>query len=525
MPEGTHPGSARKGHKSTPQDVALEILAYNRTPKARAEAICDDLTRSGALDPWTASRTAAERLSDCGSFPRGKVTLTWKDGSTLALGSHQCRHRLCPRCARRRGYQLADEMSRTVKLIDAWGWKADRIRFATLTVPNVRNVVDGLDQLAEAWHRTLATKTWGRLIAGGFRAFEVKPGRDGKWNAHLHAILFLWTPGVPYALLRNAWNTAAGGEYNQQFDQLRGKARPKDGESKAQAACRYLVKYLVKSDEVKQARTAPGGLPHLLAALEHRRMFSAFGLAAAARRKERLERPNWTRSYNRHLEGYHHAGERPESAALELVTGHREHIEIPLPPLPPQFREAPDSLEPNPDGAWTVRRIQTRNPLELHPWRKLPSAIRHTAAEHRSALDAWLNNPKSHGPRPMRWRSWLKNAPAEWTTAATTLMGYRYAGQTTGASLWSNMEAPQDRFPRDPRHPESLQNLIGYAVATARRTARELLANARTTEERATILGNLPSDLARHFTEKVDYGRNSPHTPPEARTEPREWVN
>ena len=507
--------------------MALEILSYSHTPKAHREALDADLTRFGALDPIRTGQRAAERLGDCGSFPRGKVTLTWKDGSTLALGSHQCRHRICPRCAKRRGYQLADEMSRVLSLTEAWGWSADRIRFATLTVPNVQNVADGLDQLAEAWHRTLATKTWGRLIAGGFRAFEVKPGRDGKWNAHLHAILFLWTPGVPYELLREAWNKAAGGNYNQQFDELRNKSKPRPGESKAAAAARYLVKYLVKSDEIKTARQAPGGLPHMLAALEGRRMFSAFGLGAAARRLERHERPNWTRIYNRHLEGYHHAGERPESAMLELLTGHRESIEIPLPPLPAAFREAPDTLEPSPTGAWTVRKVHVRNPLELHPWRKLPSAIRKNAAQHKSALDQWINNPHSRGPRPFRWRGWMDNAPAEWTAAAAALMGTRIEAPNIGSALWENMENPPDRFPRDPRHPESLQNLMSYAVANARRTARELLSNARTPEERAKVLRNLPGDLARHMTENSYHASRTDQNPPQAPPTPGsdQWIN
>lgn len=528
LPEGTRPSSTGKGEKSTPREVALEILGYMSGAKARLEFADPALIYPGSLDretgelrdprrtldPETAARTAVERLEACGTFPRGKITLTWSDRTTLELGAHQCRHRLCPRCAKRRGYQLADEMGRTLKLVESWGWTADRVRFATLTVPNVESVAEGLDQLAEAWHRTLATKTWGRLIAGGFRAFEVKPGRDGKWNAHLHAILFLWTPGVPYALLREAWNRAAGGNFNQQFDQLRGKARPRKGESKAAAAARYLVKYLVKHEDLKNARNAPGGVPHLLASLEGRRMFSAFGLGAAARRLERHERPNWTRSYNRHLEGYHHQGERPDAATLELVTGRRERIEIPLPPLPAQFREAPDALEPNETGAWTVREKKVRNPLEVHPWRKLPTAIRHTKEEHESALDRWIANPRSRGPRPFRWRLWWKDAPGRWTEAARALMGERIEAPNIGAMLWANMENPNDRFPRDPRHPESLQALMGYAVANARRTARELLANARTPEDRAKVLARLPADLSAHLMEPCHHERHEANPAP-----------
>ena len=155
------------------------------------------------LDLVRLSEDGAARLGDCGTFPRGKVTLAWRNGATLDLGAHQCNHRLCPRCARRRSHSLAGDMAGALTMIEKWGWTNDRTRFATLTIENVASADEGITRIMDAWHRTLATKTWGRLIAGGFRAVEIKPGKNDLWNVHLHAILYLWTPAVPYALIRS----------------------------------------------------------------------------------------------------------------------------------------------------------------------------------------------------------------------------------------------------------------------------------------------------------------------------------
>lgn len=452
------------------------------------------------LDLVNLSTTAAARLGDCGTFPRGKVTMTWKDGTSLSLGAHQCNHRLCPRCARRRGFRLAGDMAGALKMIEAWGWTHERTRFATLTIENTESADEGINRIMEAWHRTLATKTWGRLIAGGFRAVEIKPGRDGKWNVHLHAILYLWTPAVPYKLIRDAWDKAADGHYNQRFDALRNKARAMPGESKASAAARYLVKYLVKHEEIAGTRRMPGGLPHMLGAIEGRRLFGAWGLGAAAMRIERTERPNWTAQYDRHLSGYSHEGQPPERAELETPWGTRERIEIPLPSLPAAFSrdEIPDQLEPK-GTAWTVRRVHVGNPLKAHPWHKIPQAMK-TAKGMQTALESWLENPSSRGPKPFRWRGWYADARKEWTPAAGALMGEQRQTTHLGATLWTRIQAPEERFP-DPSNPEHFARQMISARYQALRTARRGLHNACTDGERVAYLARMPEDIRIHLEE------------------------
>lgn len=453
------------------------------------------------LDLVHLSTSAAARLGDCGSFPRGKITLAWKSGAKLDLGAHQCNHRLCPRCARRRSHGLATDMAGALTMIERWGWTNDRTRFATLTIENTESADEGITRIMDAWHRTLATKTWRRLIAGGFRAVEVKPGKNGLWNVHLHAILYLWTPAVPYALIREAWNRAAGGTYNQRFDSLRNKARGSAKESKASAAARYLVKYLVKHEELAGTRRMPGGLPHLLGALEGRRLFGAWGLGAAALRIERTERPRWTSQYDRHLTGYTSEGQHPESATLETAWGTRERIEIPAPSLPAAFSrdEVPDNAEPK-GTRWTVRRIAAANPLEVHPWQKLPAAAARTAAGMRSALEQWLNNPRSRGPRPFRWRPWYADAPKTWTDEAATLLGQHTTTPHLGALLWTRVQAPPQSYPAID-HPEHIAHQMISAHAAALRTARRGLHNACTPAERIAYLARMPAIVRYHLEE------------------------
>ena len=492
--------------KSTPQEIAREILA--QIPRS---AVIERIRKGGTsyhMDTRELSQHIAQRMGDCGSFPRGRVTLKWQDGSTQDLGAHQCNQRLCPRCGRRRGIRLASDMAGALNLIESWKWTADRTRFVTLTIENTESADAGINRVMEAWHRTLATKTWGRMIAGGFRAVEVKPGKDGRWNVHLHAILYLWTPAVPYQLLREAWDKAARGRYNQRFDTLKNKAKAHPGESKAAAAARYLVKYLVKHEELRGTRRMPGGLPHMLGALEGRRLFGAWGLGAAALRIERHERPRWTATVDRHLAGYRNAtGLFPEAA--ELVTPWETYtVEIPAPPLPQAFRQEdmPDQAEPK-AGRWTVRRIHARSPLDTHPWQKLPQAHSRTAAGMKSALEAWLENPRSRGPQPFRWRTWHAGAPKEWTGEAQTLMGERKQTRHLGAMLWDRVQAPPERFPQ-PDHPEHITHQLNQAHRSACYEARTGLSHACTPAQRVAYLQRLPERI--RLTLEEPYATQTP---------------
>lgn len=477
--------------------MAREILAQAPERGTELERERKDGSRY-SLDLSALARNAAARMGDCGTFPRGRVSLHWKDGSQLDLGSHQCNHRLCPRCGKRRGFRLSADMTGALKMIEAWGWRADRTRFATLTIENTESADEGVSRIMEAWHRTLATKTWGRLIAGGFRAVEIKPGKNGRWNVHLHAILYLWTPAIPYKLIREAWNRAAGGNYNQRFDALRNKARAMPGESKASAAARYLVKYLVKHEEIAGTRRMPGGLPHMLGAIEGRRLFGAWGLGAAALRIERAERPNWTAQYDRHISGYSHNGTTPERAELHTPWGTREPITIPLPSLPSAFdrEEIPDQIEPK-GGKWTVRNVRVSNPLGIHPWQRIPTAMR-SARGMESALEAWIQNPRSRGPKPFRWRSWYAEAAKEWTGEAGVLLGERTIAPNLGAALWSRVQAPGDRFP-DPGHPEHFARQMIASHAQALREGRRGLHGCCTDGERIAYLARMPEQIRIHL--------------------------
>jgi len=491
-----------KPKRSTPQEVAKEI--QDQLP-AESVYLQAKTGKVGTLDLRELALASIIRLGDCGRFPRGKVTLAWKDGSTLDLGAHQCNHRLCPRCGRRRGYRLAADMAGALRLIEGWGWTPDRTRFATLTIENVEDADDGISRIMLAWHRTLATKTWGRLICGGFRAVEIKPGKDGKWNVHLHAILYLWTPDVPYKLIRDAWDKAAEGHFNQRFDALRNKARPHPGESKAAAAARYLVKYLVKHEELKGSRRMPGGIAHLLGAIEGRRLFGAWGVGAAALRIERHERPRWTAAWDRHLTGYHHEGLPPETATLETPWGTREAIEIPIPPLPSAFRreDVPEQAEPK-GGPWTVRRVYAANPLTVHPWEDIPRPKGRTAISMKTAFEDWIENPASRGPVPFRWRPWYAAARKEWTDDATVILGERGTTQGLGAALWSRVEAPDERYP-DPSHPEHIAHQLLAAHAQAIRSARRGLVSACTPLARGAYLARLPDSIRKHLEETCQY--------------------
>lgn len=450
-----------------------------------------------------AAQASINRLERCGEFMGAALALEYPDGTAKLVGRHRCTHRLCPACGRRRGGKLAAEMAGALAHLKGWGFGPNRLRFATFTIPNVPNVAQGLEWIAQTWHRCQASKTWGRLIAGGFRCWEVKPGKDGLWNVHLHAILVLWAPRVPYESIREVWDRAAGQKCNIRFDQL-AKVRGRGGRSKAEAVAAYISKYLVKVEDAKACTEAPGGLAHLAAALEGRRLFGAWGCGAVARRWKRQERPEWLARVHRHLEGYRNAaGELPVAAsAMDAATGEVWSLsEVPRPPLPACVdpERLPDELElPKELPAWEWH---NPGPLKAYAW---PRGIRTAEELHKAVREKKV-------PNLFRWSRWWKatgvpkgmcgpdrNAhylnPRRPTSALSVLAG----------SLRATVSLPVDM--RDEGHPVGA--VLG-AVQDATKTVKNLLSRLITGlgwgEARAWA-NRLPADL-RAYVEALDpYG-------------------
>ena len=280
------------------------------------------------------------------------LKLTFTDGECKLIGRLTCKHKLCASCQKRRGGRLAHEMGNVLDFLkEAWGFGPGRIRFATFTIPNVDRIDEGFDWIAEAWHKALSGKAWGKMIAGGFRCFEVKPGKDEKWNVHLHAILCLWNPEVSYKKMHEIWDRSTGVEKaNLRFDQLR-KVKGRNGRSKAQAVAAYIAKYLVKFEDLAGCAKAPGGLAHLADALQGRRMWSAWGIAATARKWWKLAKPEWMNRAREWINGYRSetgaALERSE--VVDTLTG--EALPVEARPWTGLFGgEPPDMLQLPPDA-------------------------------------------------------------------------------------------------------------------------------------------------------------------------------
>jgi len=186
---------------------------------------------------------------------------------------------------------------------------------------------------------------------------------------------------------------------------------------------------------------------------------------------------------------------------LILPWGKREQVSIPIPSIPAAFRreDVPDQVEPK-GRTWTVRKIEVENPMDLHPWRLLPSATAATAQGMETLLEAWLSNPKARGPKPFRWKAWLDDAPREWTQDASVIMGQRIITPHLGAALWDRVQAPGERFPQITDDEHIVHQMIS-ARSEGIRTARRGLSRACTDQERAAYLARLP-DFIRYTLEE-----------------------
>ena len=137
--------------------------------------------------------------------------------------------------------------------------------------------------------------------------------------------------------------------------------------------------------------------------------------------------------------------------------------------------------------------------MAVHPWQNIPCAKK-SAREMKSALEHWLENPYSRGPRPFRWRAWYAAARKEWTGDATALMGQQILTPHLGAVLWSRIQAPPERFPQ-PDHPEYFARQMIASRAEALRAGRRGLHNACTPNARAAYLARMPDNIRVHLEE------------------------
>ncbi|HEX9082941.1 MAG TPA: protein rep [Holophagaceae bacterium] len=280
----------------------------------------------------------AARLEGCGE-PWGRVVrLFWRDRKGREVmrtrGLHSCKHRWCPRCGKPRQTRLAGQMERIVELAREWGFDEGHLRFITLTVPNGASVPELWELAHHAWAKLQRTRWWPAHVFGWFRGSEVITGQDGRWNLHLHIVVFLWSRQISYQNVWKAWEEACGDRYQVDVEDLR-QIRRKAKVRGTTRAVHYITKYIAKREELSKLKEGPGGLAHLFSATRGRRNFAVGGGCSVLRRMLDVLMPTWALQAERIMLDADLRDGRPPFRAEEVdpETGEAYETTIPKPYL------------------------------------------------------------------------------------------------------------------------------------------------------------------------------------------------
>lgn len=125
-------------------------------------------------------------------------------------GFLRCKSKFCIPCS---SVKTKIWLSKLVPILAEQLDKGNHVSLLSLTMVNhdIGQLALMIDRLNDAWRIMINgrgnRKKWAELILGGVRSLEVKLGEDGKWHAHLHALL-IHPKGRFYEWLKAEWEKA-----------------------------------------------------------------------------------------------------------------------------------------------------------------------------------------------------------------------------------------------------------------------------------------------------------------------------
>jgi len=142
-----------------------------------------------------------------------------------------CGNRFCNICSGPRKRRLISKLQSIIKSVKpSFGYK---VRFLTLTIPNVEVASDGYRILVNSFRKLRNRQWWRNRVVGGAYVIEVT-GQPGRWHVHLHAMLECRY--LPSGMLSKLWASVSPGKivHIQNVS--------------PSAATAYLCKYMAKSE-------------------------------------------------------------------------------------------------------------------------------------------------------------------------------------------------------------------------------------------------------------------------------------
>lgn len=238
------------GNDSLPSLVKLSGTSRHLGAKASETSIYSALLGAGL-------RAKGEAYMSCGQDTH---TLQCESCGHKHTVIYHCKLRFCAHCA---SAKLNFYMGRWMPYLETLD--AVNVRTLMLSIKNVADLRYGVDRIRDCFTKLRHRKYYKSRILGGLYGIEAKPGKDGKWNVHLHCIYY--GEYIPRGQLCHDWKQVTGDSWYTYVKQHRN----------ASNALRYVLKYIGKGIDSEAAGWTGEDLVEFVVALSDVRLTQAFG--------------------------------------------------------------------------------------------------------------------------------------------------------------------------------------------------------------------------------------------------------
>ena len=152
----------------------------------KADPLLDSLLLSEQLGKDEKFTKQAQKIKSC-----GKGYSTFMCGCKFIRIPKRCNYIICSECGKIRSERFYKKFIKLVKTKRIARSIYDiGLRFLTLTISNIKNVIEGVDKLYYAFKKLRRRDYWKARVLGGIGAIDMKKDGKGLWNIHIHALIF-----------------------------------------------------------------------------------------------------------------------------------------------------------------------------------------------------------------------------------------------------------------------------------------------------------------------------------------------
>jgi hypothetical protein len=168
-------------------------IAFRQEPRdkdisqsSEGALLLDSLLLSEQLEKDPNFEKQAYKIKNC-----GKYFSTFMCGCKFIRIPKRCNYIICPVCGRIRSAKFYKKFIGLVKTKRIARSIYDiGLRFLTLTISNVKDVIEGINKLYHAFKKLRRRDYWKHRVLGGIGAIDMKKDKNGFWNIHIHALIF-----------------------------------------------------------------------------------------------------------------------------------------------------------------------------------------------------------------------------------------------------------------------------------------------------------------------------------------------